>query len=240
MKRLGHAIETLGQRSELVVGTGYDARPQITLLHPREPGLQAGQRIEDEQVGGVEQGDRTADGEGHHHELHGVQDRRQAGQVFLDSGDEAVDAAHERVGLLRGALRTRCRQSAPGGSQHIPLALHHVKGLLGGVIVRNEERPRRVTRAKHPDAAVELFEQRTLLPLVGALQRLRQAPGLHAHAAGFVDCGRATFKLPGHPQREADRGEGHQQQRGADRPELGEKNSMTLACRHCTGDPTRR
>jgi hypothetical protein len=91
------------------------------------------------------------------------------------------------------------------------------------VIVRNEQRRAGSPVRKHPDAAVELFEQRTLLPLVGGLQRLRQAPGLHAHAAGFVDGGRAAFQLPGHPQREADRGEGHQQQRGADGAELGGK-----------------
>ncbi len=54
-------------------------------------------------------------------------------------------------------------------------------------------------------------------------QRLGHAPGLHAHAAGLVDRRCAAFQLPRHPQGQADRGERHQQQGGADGTQLGGK-----------------
>ena len=73
-----HAVETGRERAEFVVCARFNARAQITPLHACQAGLQPRQWIEDEQVGRVEQGDRTADGQRHHHELDGVQDGREA------------------------------------------------------------------------------------------------------------------------------------------------------------------
>ena len=69
-------------------------------------------------------------------------------------------------------------------------------------------------------ALVELRHQPFDPLRVGIRQRLRQAPGLHAHPAGLVHGGSPALQLPGHPQREPDRGQGHQQQRAADGTQL--------------------
>jgi hypothetical protein len=105
LQRLGHAVEARRQRAEFVVGAGVDPRAQVARLHPGQPGLQPGQRVEDEQPGRIQQGNRTADGQCHHHELHGIQDGRQSGQVVLDRRDEGVDADHKGIGLLRLTVR---------------------------------------------------------------------------------------------------------------------------------------
>ncbi|MBB5503300.1 hypothetical protein HDG37_007540 [Paraburkholderia sp. MM5384-R2] len=56
---------------------------------------------------------------------------------------------------------------------------------------------------------------------VATRKRLREPPRLHAHASGFVDGGRAALELPACPERVANGGECHQQQRAADDAELG-------------------
>jgi len=73
-------------------------------------------------------------------------------------------------------------------------------------------------------AVVELAHQR--LQRFGrgiVLRGARQAPGLHAHAAGLVDGGRTPFELPGDPDGEADRHQRHHEKRRANARELGGK-----------------
>jgi hypothetical protein len=120
----------------------------------------------------------------------------------------------EQIGTRRG-------QGGPGGLERGPVALHGGKGLLRHVVMRHQQRARRVAGAQHAHALVELRQQPCHLLRVRAGQRLRHAPGLHAHAAGLVDGRRAAFQLPGHPQGQADRGQRHQQQGAADGAQLG-------------------
>ena len=100
LQGFGHAVEAGRERAEFVVGAWVDPRAQVARLHPGQPGLQPGQRVEDEQLGRVQQGNRTADGQCHHHELNGIQDGRQSGQVVLDRRHEGIDAGHKGIGLL--------------------------------------------------------------------------------------------------------------------------------------------
>jgi hypothetical protein len=91
--------------------------------------------------------------------------------------------------------------------------------------VRQEQGPRGVAVAQQHHAAVELRDLLRKLRGVAAAQRLRDAPGLHAHAARFVDGRGAAFQLPAGPQRKADGGEGDQQQRAADQAEFGREGT---------------
>jgi hypothetical protein len=63
---------------------------------------------------------------------------------------------------------------------------------------------------------------------MGRLVLLRQlhAQKVHAQPAGLVDGGGAAFELPGHPQREADGGQGHQQRPQAHGQQLGRQREL--------------
>jgi hypothetical protein len=63
---------------------------------------------------------------------------------------------------------------------------------------------------------LELIGLRLDVRGIAARERLREPPGLHAHAARFVDGGRAAFELPASPWRVANRNGCRKQQQTAD------------------------
>ncbi len=91
--------------------------------HPHPPrARQAGSaaaraRVEDKQVGRIQQGHRAADGQRHHHELKGVEHRGPARELGFDGGDKGVDPRHKNLGLRRHRRGCRRRASGPGGAQ---------------------------------------------------------------------------------------------------------------------------
>ena len=221
LQRLRHAVEAGREHAEFVVAFDFHARRQVAFAHPRQARLQARQRVEDEQVGGVQQRHRAGQRQRHHPELEGVEQRGPARELALDGADEGVDAPDEDLGLQRGLGHRRRRGRGPARTQVLPSGLHALERTLRLGVVRHEQRSRRVAAAQQQQAPVEAVQVRLQLLAVAGGQGLRQAPGLHAHAAGLVHRRRAAFELPGHPQREADRGQRHEQQHAADGAELG-------------------
>ena len=137
------------------------------------------------------------------------------------------------------ARSTQCRWRAPQAASSTSTRAAPRRGLLGRVIVRNEQRSGRVARAKRQMLLSNCSNSAFPLPLVDAFPVSGPGARSACASAGFVDCSRAAFDCQvTHSVRPI--GRGHQQQRGADRPELGGKTPLTLAWhRHCTGDPTR-
>ena len=82
----------------------------------------------------------------------------------------------------------------------------------------------RVAAAQQRQAALESATCRQRFA-VGGGDRQQQAVGLHAHAAGFVDRGRAAFELPRHPDQHRDRAKRQRKRRG-DQEEFGPQGPM--------------
>ena len=95
------------------------------------------------------------------------------------------------------------------------------------MVPRHEQGPSRIARPQQLQRFVERGQARLQIGQGNALgmqillrQHQRQLVAAHAHAACFVHRRGAAFELPCHPQREANRGQGEQQENRTDRQEL--------------------
>ena len=224
----GHVVEAGGQGAELVGGRALDARSQVTALNPVDRLLEQTHGLEHEQVAGVEQHRRTHHGQRHERDLQQVHQRRPASQVRFDASDEAVDVGDEGLGVsAQGDRAIGRRRSGNPAAKAGPVVLDGGETLAHRVIPRHEQRALRIAVAQQRQAAFELDHLRRQGLRVAGGRGQHHAIGLHAHATGLVDGGRAAFELERHRHQHGDGAQGQQQKRSGDQRELGTQGPVT-------------
>jgi len=214
----GHGVEGTGQLPELVLRDHFHPGGEVVLADAGHGALQPFQRLQHEEVAGVEEGHGAGDRQTHQHQLHAAQQGRSVGQALLDLAHEAVDAVDQRVHLRQ---RRRGGPARPCRPQRLPARAHVGKALAGVGVPGHEERARWVARAQPLQAGVQRLGGGLLCRAVGRGERQRQPVALHAHAPGFVHRRGAAFELPRHPQRERDRAQRQHEESAADRVQFG-------------------
>ena len=217
-----HVVEAGGHLAELVLRVHVHPGREIPRLELAQSLAQVVQRMDHIHVPRIDHHDRANDGQRHHGELKKIQKRGQAGQLHFDGQHEPVDGLDK---VLRGHLRRPPALHGPDGP-HRPLGgpdgLHRLEAAADLLVPGHKQGSRGVTFAqKHKTLVERVDEALDLLRGQFGLHRAAQAPGLHAHAARFIDrCG-AALQVPGDPQGQADGRHGDQQETGAQGKELG-------------------
>ena len=225
---LRHAVEAIGERTHFVHRIDDDTCGEVALLDVTQSRFEAGNRLQNDHIARVHQRQGTQNGQHHHGQLEGPQQRGPPRKMALDRRHKQIhlsnQIAHVRAQTARWRRPIGNRQRLR--TQPLPIP-HHALELRAGVSVpRHRQRTRGVSAPQQGHAPIKLGQlRRHLGRKLHSIHRLllqaeRQLVTAHAHAPRLIDGGRTTLQLPGHPQRQTNGGQRQHQKHPANRHEL--------------------